>query len=114
MTCDPDNIIILSPNLPYDRDSDWLIDRRHCESKWHGQLHEVRGRLDKALKQISDLKQLTWISEQPCEYKNNQLLSVARRWCMRLACAGTLTVVDGVIQRWSTHMYIHTYIITYM
>lgn len=58
-------------------DSDWLIDRRHCDSKWHGQLHEVRERLDEALKQISDLKQLTWISEQPCEYKNyGQLLLV--------------------------------------
>ena len=45
---------------------DWLVDRRHCESKWHAQLHEVRERLDGALKQLSDMKELSWISEQPC------------------------------------------------
>lgn len=45
---------------------DWLIDRRHCESKWHAQLQEVREKLDGALKQLSDVKQLSWITEQPC------------------------------------------------
>jgi len=31
---------------------DWLIDRRHCDSKWHAQSKEVRSRVTKAISEL--------------------------------------------------------------
>ena len=45
-------LICLFPSLrtsAHNSPSDWLVDRRHCEFKWHSQAREIHERVGKAL-----------------------------------------------------------------
>ena len=69
--------------------TDWLIDRRHCEAKWVGQVKLVQERIGRAVKDVADNNEISkvletsrkllflyfyWVSVDP------QLLFVARSY----------------------------------
>jgi len=42
---------------------DWLIDRRHCEVKWVGQMKLVQERINAAIKGVADNKEISKVLE---------------------------------------------------
>ncbi len=49
------------------RPSDWLLDRRHCDSKWHTDSKLVRERLATAVKDLPSSEQLAWVHQIQCK-----------------------------------------------
>lgn len=39
--------------------TDWLIDRRHCEAKWVGQVKLVQDKINTAVKGVADNEEIT-------------------------------------------------------
>ncbi len=47
--------------------SDWLIDRRHCDVKWHSDSKLIKEKLLIAVKELSSSEQFVWINEIECK-----------------------------------------------
>ena len=43
--------------------TDWLIDRRHCEAKWVGQVKLVQERISVAIKDVADNEEISKVLE---------------------------------------------------
>ena len=46
---------------------DWLIDRRHCDNRWHGECKVVREGVAAAVKGLPPSEQLAWVNDTDCE-----------------------------------------------
>lgn len=55
---------------------DWLVDRRHCEFKWHSDAKLVRDRLAIAVRNLPSSEQLYWVRDIEGELNlmNNSLM----------------------------------------
>ena len=47
----------------YSISTDWLIDRRHCEAKWVGQVKLVQERISTAIKDVVDNEEISKVLE---------------------------------------------------
>lgn len=43
--------------------TDWLIDRRHCEAKWVGQVKLVQEKIGRAVKDVTDNEEISKVLE---------------------------------------------------
>ena len=43
--------------------TDWLLDRRHCDSKWHSQVKAIQERVAQAQKTLPNTEQLAKITQ---------------------------------------------------
>ncbi|XP_064397823.1 CDK5 regulatory subunit-associated protein 3-like [Halichondria panicea] len=50
-------------DIHYNKLLDWLVDRRHCDSKWHGNSKLVRERITAAVKELPSSEQLAWVRD---------------------------------------------------
>lgn len=41
-------------DIHYSKFLDWLVDRRHCDSKWHVQLKTIRSKVTTAISNLPD------------------------------------------------------------
>jgi len=55
---------LLPIDIHYNKLLDWLIDRRHCDPKWHTLVKRIQERISQAQKTLPDTQQLAKIKER--------------------------------------------------
>ncbi|XP_050404822.2 CDK5 regulatory subunit-associated protein 3 [Patella vulgata] len=58
-----DNVENIPIDIHYNKLLDWLINRRHCNSQWQGKSLQVREKIDAALVDVPDVKEVTALTE---------------------------------------------------
>jgi len=48
--------------------TDWLVDRRHCDSKWHSDYKLIKDRVSVALREIPSSTELDWARDIECTW----------------------------------------------
>ena len=59
----PYTYLVTCSDHTYHMHTDWLLDRRHCDSKWHSQVKAIQERVAQAQKTLPNTEQLAKITQ---------------------------------------------------